>query len=783
MTLPAVISEPGRESSVSYHLPGRWWRNFFESSEDAQVVCDAEGLAVKINPKAARILKLDRSTMEGRFSVFDILQSPADQKLRDTLRHGCIRPEALHSVALMAGDRQNGLVDLELAALDEKHTLVTFKDVALRMRLESHVNRLVTAIDATPDVFFLTDAEGRITFVNPAFHNVTGYDIESVLDRTDEFLRAPSESEKINAYLKKISEGGEWIGELTNLRRDGTPYQVEATISPITDMVGQFIGYVACERDITTRKKLEDDLRLQNDFVRSILQSLDGAIYSLDRDFRVTHANDGWRRLPAEHAGIRLNGPPEIGRPLLDYVGDAARRSELAAIFAEVLSTGHPQDNRFHSLDGHVWMLKISPWVNAGKVRGLICNIADNTHFHELQSQLLQAQKMEAIGTLAGGIAHDFNNILAGILGSAELVREDLGASHPSQEYVQSIMTAAHRARELVQQIFTISRRQDGEKRVLPLQPIVAECIKLLRSTIPAMVKMNHHVDSNCPPVEADPTQIHQVIMNICTNAWHALPDHGGHIEISLRAAEVDGPMAEKHRELHPGTYARLVVSDNGHGMSPAILARIFEPFFTTKPANKGSGLGLSVVHGIVKSHHGAILVDSAQGKGTTFQIYLPARPVKRVEKLQPVQAVPHGHGERILFVDDEPIVGRSSEEFLKRLGYKVTRCEQSREALELFRGAPHDFDLIITDWAMPDMSGTELVSAMHRVRPDIPMLLMSGFVSATMEKAAKTMGVREVLVKPVDPELLAQVVTIVLSRPPTPRTGTPTATDSPVLV
>ena len=313
--MPAVISDPPRERTVaSGHLPEQWWRSFFESSEDAQIVCRSDGLAVKINPKAARLLKVDRAAAEGDFSVFDVLLPPADQKLRESLQRGCIRPDALHSVALLAGGRQTGMADLELAPLDEHHTLVTFKDIARRMRLESHVNRLVTAIDATPDVFFLTDADGRITFVNPAFHNVTGYDIEAVLDRTDEFLRAPSEAEKVSAYLEHVSQGREWIGELTNLRRDGTSYQVEATVSPISDMTGRFIGYVACERDITTRKKLEGDLRLQHDFVRSILHSLDGAIYSLDREFRVTHANDGWRRLPAEHGGIRLDGPPEIGR-------------------------------------------------------------------------------------------------------------------------------------------------------------------------------------------------------------------------------------------------------------------------------------------------------------------------------------------------------------------------------------------------------------------------------------------------------------------------------------
>jgi CheY-like chemotaxis protein len=216
---------------------------------------------------------------------------------------------------------------------------------------------------------------------------------------------------------------------------------------------------------------------------------------------------------------------------------------------------------------------------------------------------------------------------------------------------------------------------------------------------------------------------------------------------------------------LPQGLYVRLAVADNGHGMDAATRARIFEPFYTTKPASKGSGLGLSVVHGIVKSHRGTILVDSEPGKGTNFQIYLPSRPANPKESRTSSPDIIHGHGERILFVDDEPIVGKSVEVFLRRLGYVVTRCEQSEDALTRFRTAPHDFDLIITDWAMPGMSGTELVSAIGAVRQDVPMLLMSGFVGALMEKAAMTIGIAEVLVKPVNPELLAQAVDLVLSR------------------
>jgi PAS domain S-box-containing protein len=516
-------------------------------------------------------------------------------------------------------------------------------------------------------------------------------------------------------------------------------------------------------RDVTERKHAELELRRREVYFRSLIEYASDLITLVD-EIGVIHFQS-----PSIERILNLKADQMAGRNISEFThpDDLPR---LVAIIRRALAKPDSPVSieyrlRHHDGGWHLFAAVGRSIPHGADGKRVAFNSRDITASRNLEEQLLQAQKMEAIGTLAGGIAHDFNNVLAGILGSAELVREDLGPDHPSLEYVQSIMTAAHRARELVQQILTFSRRRENEKRVLPLQPIVSECIKLLRSTIPAMVKITHHVESHCPPVLADPTQIHQVIMNICTNAWHALPETGGHIDISLRAVEVDALTAVQRPELPRGLYARLAVADNGHGMDAATRARIFEPFFTTKPVSKGSGLGLSVVHGIINSLRGAILVESEPGRGTTFQIYLPSRPANPKESLPSAPAKPHGHGERILFVDDETIVGKTAEEFLKRLGYVVTRCEQSEDALARFRQTPHDFDLIITDWAMPGMSGTELVSAIQAVRRDIPMLLMSGFVGALVEETAAMLGIGEILVKPVNPELLAQAVDLVLSR------------------
>jgi PAS domain S-box-containing protein len=758
MIMPAVIPDPRRESTVaSCHLPELWWRSFFESSEDAQIVCRSDGLVVKINPKAARLLKVNRAAAEGDFSLFEVLAPPADQKLRELLRRGCVRPDALHSVALLMGGRQNGMADLELAPLDENHTLVTVKDIGRRMRLESHVNRLVTAIDATPDVFFLTDADGRITFVNPAFHNVTGYDIEAVLDRTDEFLRAPSEAEKVRAYLEHVSQGREWMGELTNLRRDGTSYQVEATVSPISDMTGRFIGYVACERDITTRKKLEGDLRLQHDFVHSILHSLDGAIYSLDREFRVTHANDGWRRLHAEHGGIRLHGPPEIGRPLLDYVTNPARRSELSVIFKEVLATGQAQDNRYQAPDGHHWLVKISPWIHAGDVRGLIYSVADQTRYHELQGQLFQSQKMEIIGTLAAGVAHDFNNLLQAIRGNISLVIMQAPQNSDLHHWGEQINLAATRAAEITQQLLSFSRRSEEKRVVLDLNQIVHEAVQLARRTLRANVNLEIVPASKPVPVKIEFSRATQTLLNLCVNAQDAMPD-GGTLTLTNAIVAVSPEVAVRHGLVAGSEFACCSVADTGCGIPANLMPRIFEAFFSTKKKGRGTGLGLSIVHRIMQEAGGFVDVESAVGRGTTFHLYFPVSRENLVAASEPVERpLPHGKG-RVLVVDDLDLLRDFARTFLETTGLTVFVAASGREALQLLEKENGAVDILFTDYAMPGINGADLIEQVAVRWPGIRPVLASGYLEEPIVKRLESMNAK-VLTKPYEMQEAAKVL------------------------
>jgi PAS domain S-box-containing protein len=539
-----------------------------------------------------------------------------------------------------------------------------------------------------------------------------------------------------------------------------------AVFDLVTNAEGVPTGYTGTILDITERKQAEAGLRESEERLRQITSSLRDAIWLVEAQTqRVLYVNQSFERICGRTCAEFYQNPDAFNELIHPDDKDRVLRAYFNGASVGALEERH----RIVRPDGEVrWVQgRTVPVKNeAGETYRIASLLEDVTKRVEaerlqrsLEEQLRQAQKMEAIGTLAGGIAHDFNNVLAGILGSAELARMEVPADHPAQQFLQPIFLACHRARDLVQQILTFSRRRGSEKMLLELQPIVSECVKLLRSTIPAMVKITFQVDSNCGPVRADPSQVHQVIMNICTNAWHALPPNDGHIDVTLAGEFIGDEAADRHPDLRPGEYVRLSVTDNGHGMDAATQQRIFEPFFTTKPSGQGTGLGLSVVHGIIKAHQGAIVIQSEPGKGSTFHIYLPAQTATQAEAPTPPKALAQGAGQRILFVDDEQNLAAVTEKVLTRIGYAVTRCCQSDEALERFRRTPADFDLLITDLAMPGMSGTDLAAAVLQMRANIPIVLISGFVDPAVRETAHRIGIREVLHKPFAIETLSEAV------------------------
>jgi len=380
----------------------------------------------------------------------------------------------------------------------------------------------------------------------------------------------------------------------------------------------------------------------------------------------------------------------------------------------------------------------------------------------KMEHNLQQAQKLESIGTLAGGIAHDFNNILFPIVGHTEMLMEDISGDSPFQDSLDEIYTGALRARDLVQQILAFSRQEKCELNLMKMQPIIKEALKLVRSTIPTTISITQDLEPECGAVKANPTQIHQIIMNLATNGYHAMEERGGELNVSLKESELSqGDLITP--DMTPGLYACITVADTGMGMDIQLTEKIFEPFFTTKEQGKGTGMGLSVVHGIVKNMNGEIKVFSEPGKGTKFHVYLPivktAFENQKIQANEPIQ----GGTERVLLVDDEEGIIVMEKLALERIGYKVTSSTSSIEALEAFKTTPGKFDLVITDLAMPKMPGDKLAVELIKIRPDISILICTGFSEAMTEEKIKFLGIKGLLMKPIIIKDLAKKIRDVL--------------------
>jgi PAS domain S-box-containing protein len=408
-----------------------------------------------------------------------------------------------------------------------------------------------------------------------------------------------------------------------------------------------------------------------------------------------------------------------------------------------------------------------SPMIDQeGRVVKIVHCARDLTEKRDLERQLRQSQKMEAIGTLAGGIAHDFNNILAAVIGFSELALLEVPAGSPAQADLEQVLHASSRAKELVRQILTFSRRTEQKVQPLLLQPIVKESLKLLRASLPAMVELRQQIAEDCDLVLADPIQIHQVVMNLCTNGYQAMREKGGVLGITLTSVDLGPADVANKIDLKPGNYVRLSISDTGSGIAPEILERIFEPYFTTKKKGEGTGLGLSVVHGIVQGLGGHVSVYSEAGQGTTFQVYLPVLP-PTTANLLPVCAVttaqiPTGN-ERVLLLDDEAGVVATEQRILTSLGYTVRGFTSCVEAMDEFLRHSDAYDLIITDMNMPKVSGAELAEAVRAVRPEIPIIMCTGFSEIMNEEKARQLGIDKLIMKPLTLKELAQNVRAVL--------------------
>ncbi|MDJ0876253.1 MAG: ATP-binding protein [Desulfobacterales bacterium] len=583
---------------------------------------------------------------------------------------------------------------------------------------------------------------------------------------TDTERHAPADHvEELLYYLGQVSWDAEAPDRAANTRPD---HPLRPVFEAIDLVKNDF------DETIAERNDALAELQERNAFIEAVAGSLPvGLLVSRMESGQLIYANSRFDEI----YGQRL----EAGDTLDRFIETALGRPELTATLPRA---GNPlakagqhrvewTDMPLTTADGgqrHVTLVTV-PLIAQRLFITTLMDVSDRVHMQsekvKLQADLFQAQKMEAIGTLAGGIAHDFNNVLAAIMGFVEMALIDLPDADPVRDNLDQVLKASHRARELVKQILAFSRKDVGLHKEQLLEPIVEESLNLIRASLPTSVAIDKQLDAPEGVANADATQIQQVLLNLCANAAHAMEEQGGVLKIRLKAEQVDESRAASIPHIEPGPYLRLTVADTGKGMPPDVLQRIFEPFFTTKEMGKGTGMGLSVVHGIVRAHGGAIAANSTPGQGSRFDIYLPKASVSDRQPAAEQQAAIVGGNEHILFVDDEVMLTDIGRQMLQRLGYQVTTRTSSIEALEAFRARPNDFDLVISDMTMPNLTGDRLARSLLAIRDDIPVILCTGFSALLETTRAREMGVRAYLSKPLSIRELARTVRTVLDSDP----------------
>jgi len=625
-------------------------------------------------------------------------------------------------------------------------------DATVRIQAEQRLRQLSSAVEQTDDSVLIANREGVIEYVNAGFEKMTGYLAAEAVGQTPRLLKSDQQPPAFFEQLwQTITAGRPFRAEFVNRCKDGTTYHEEKVITPLRNARGEITHYVSVGRDISRRKLVEAALEESRQTVERAQQI--GHVGSWVSD----PGPQGALAWSAEACRIFGFAPGEFDGRVETFFAlvhpedrDVVARASRAALAG---TRKYDLEHRIVRRDGQVRWVHEQADVErdaAGQPVRMVGVVQDITERRQLEEQLRHAQRMDAMGQLAGGVAHDFNNLLSSILGNTELATLYPPGSREAGESLEAVLAASRRARDLVRQILAFSRRQEQQREPMQLHQVVREALDLMRASVPASVEFRSNV-AVVPSVLADASEMHQVVMNLCTNAWHALPGGAGVIQVELAEAEVGEALARLQPDLRPGRYVRLTVADNGCGMDEATRARIFEPFFTTKPVGEGTGLGLAVVHGIVKSHDGGIVVSSHLGRGTTFALYFPVFEAEVVEPPAVPQPVPRGHGEHILFVDDEAPLARMGRAALKRLGYRVTAATSPMEALAIFSADPAQFDLVITDLNMPGINGTELARRLAALRPDLRLVLTTGYSAVVTRDSVFAHGFRELLPKPYD--------------------------------
>jgi two-component system, cell cycle sensor histidine kinase and response regulator CckA len=600
------------------------------------------------------------------------------------------------------------------------------KSALERQRTAERMDWLSHAVEQSPAAVLITDTGGVIQYVNQRFTDVTGYAPDQVLGRTPRILssgRTPPET--YERLWATITAGETWEGELQNRRKNGELYWDHSIISPLRDAGGVITHFLGVQEEITERKRMEQQLREREEYFRSLIEQAQDIIAVVDAEGGMRYASPSVRAL--------LGYAPEelIGRGMFELVHPDDAETTLR-VFAEGVATGKGGrllDVRFRHKDGTYRILEaIGRYlVNDPLVHGVVINARDVTERRSLERQLVQAQKMEAVGRLAGGVAHDFNNVLTAILGYAGLLLDGLPTLSPLRPDLEEIRKAADRAAGLTRQLLAFSRKQVLELRVLDLNELVADIERLLKRLLGEDIDVVTNLDPALGTVRGDAGQLEQVLVNLAVNARDAMPQ-GGRLTIETRNAELDESYAREHVPVQPGRYVMLAVSDTGTGMSAEILSHVFEPFFTTKEPGKGTGLGLATVYGIVKQSGGYVWCYSEPGQGTTFKVYLP-RVDAPADRFPSRAAVRPTHGsETILLVEDDAGLRALTRRLLEKHGYTVLEAPTAVAALALARDHAGPMHLLLADVVLPGASGRTLADELRGRRADLKVLFMSGY-------------------------------------------------------
>jgi PAS domain S-box-containing protein len=650
------------------------------------------------------------------------------------------------------------------------------KEVVLREKIEADLlkskNRLRSALDATPFPVAFADLNAdKILYWSRSALSLFGHTVPTtsrwyqVAYPDPDYRQDVIERWKPFLEIAKTSELPVNTGEYQITCKDGSVKTCEIYANFITDFL------IVTFNDITQRKKAENLLFEGSAKLKGALESMSDAVFISDVDGNFVEFNEafsGFHRLQSKKECLSaLADWPSF---MVVYSEDGTQLPLDMWVVSKALRGEHGV-HEIYKLErrdtGETWFgsYNFAPiYNNEGDITGSVVVANDITEKLQIQAQLNQAQKMEAIGTLAGGIAHDFNNILGAILGYAEMVQDDCPPGSTMRNDIDCVVEASYRAKELVKQILAFSRQTESDEQVLQPALIIKEAIKMLRASLPRTIDIQQDIDPEAGLILADPTQIHQIITNLCTNAFHAMEETGGVLNISLKNKELALADLVSESHVQPGHFVEISVGDTGPGIAPELMDKIFDPFFTTKVVGKGTGMGLSIIHGIAKKAGGFVACKSSPGQGATFLVYLQVHADTTLPEAEttPAELAQTGF-ERILFIDDEEMLAEMGKTMLERLGYRVTVKTDSIEALTTIQNTPEDFDLVITDQTMPAMTGSDLARRILQIRPELPIILCTGFSNQISEEKARIYGIKGFAMKPVTQKDLAALIRKVL--------------------